>query len=159
MQEHWVTLTDTLSYSQQARFLGWTGSISGTYDGQRLKWQGRVRAGELVTLQYRLGVETGVLPGALIINGAQLRWSNGKVMETMLFQFRAMSNTEIISGPPGLMYAQRAFELTAFRFSEVHEFQKPIMITVHYSNTDAIGLMRETLMDRTAIGKATGPSS
>jgi hypothetical protein len=32
------------------------------------------------------------------------------VTETTRFQFREMSPTEIISGPPGLLYAHRAFE-------------------------------------------------
>jgi hypothetical protein len=56
-----------------------------------------------------------------------------------------MSQTEIISGPPGLMYAHRAFELTAYRFGEVHQFGQPLTITLHYSDTDVIGLKRETL--------------
>ena len=43
------------------------------------------------------------------------------------------------------MYAQRAFELTAFRFGEVHQFGQPITITVHYNDTDVIGLKQETL--------------
>src|SRR5512139_292209 len=38
------------------------------------------------------------------------------VTETTRFQFHEMSPTEIISGPPGLIWAHRAFELTAFRF-------------------------------------------
>jgi hypothetical protein len=56
-----------------------------------------------------------------------------------------MSPTEIISRPPGLIYAHRAFEITAFRFDEVHGFGQPITITLHYSATDVIGLKRETL--------------
>jgi len=40
---------------------------------------------------------------------------------------------------------QRAFELTAFRFSEVHQLGQPITITVHYSDTGVIGLEQETL--------------
>jgi uncharacterized repeat protein (TIGR01451 family) len=67
------------------------------------------------------------------------------VTETTRFQFREMSQTEIISGPPGLMWAHRAFELTAYRFGEVHQFGQPITITIHYSDTDVIGLKRETL--------------
>jgi hypothetical protein len=35
--------------------------------------------------------------------------------------------------------------VTAFRFGEVHQFHQPITITVHYSDTDVIGLNRETL--------------
>jgi hypothetical protein len=56
-----------------------------------------------------------------------------------------MGPTEIISGPPGLMYAQRAFELAAFRFGEVHQFRLPITITMHYSDAAVSGLKRETL--------------
>jgi hypothetical protein len=67
------------------------------------------------------------------------------VTETTRFQFREMSQTEIISGPPGLQYAHRAFELTAFRFGEVHQFGQPLTITLYYSDTDVIGLKRETL--------------
>jgi hypothetical protein len=43
------------------------------------------------------------------------------------------------------MYAQRAFELTAFRFVEVHQFGQPITITPRYRDTVVIGLKRETL--------------
>ncbi len=184
--QRWVELTDTLPFSHQARFLGWVGSITGTqHISQALQWQGQVRAGEPLSLQYRLGVEMTATPGTIISNGAVLRWSNGEmqlgpvttvvtmphdaymfgpnggewahqygvtltvpphaVSETTRFQFREMSQTEIISRPPGLMYAHRAFELTAFRFGEVHQFGQPITITVHYSDIDVIGLKRETL--------------
>ncbi len=183
--QRWVELTDTLPFSQRARFLGWTSAMSGTIEGQQLKWQGQVRADEPLTLQYRLGVETAITSGTIISSGAVLRWNKGEmqlgpvttvvtmsqhasmfgpdggewahqygvtltvpphaVTETTRFQFREMTPTEIISGPPGLMYAHRAFELTAFRFGEVHQFGQPITITVHYSDTDVIGLKRETL--------------
>jgi hypothetical protein len=41
-----------------------------------------------------------------------------------------------------------------FRFGEVHQFA-PITITVHYNDTDVIGLKRETLRlwYRNGIGK------
>jgi hypothetical protein len=183
--QRWVVLTDTLPLSHQVRFLGWTGAMSGTVDGQHLKWQGQVRAGEPLSLQYRLGAEMAITPGTIITNGALLRWSNGEmqlgpvttvvtmsqnaymfgpnggewaqqygmtltvpphaVTETTRFQFRAMSPTEISSGPPGLMWAHRAFELAAFRFGEVHQFGQPITLTVRYGDTDVIGLERETL--------------
>jgi hypothetical protein len=184
--QRWVELTDTLPFSHQVRFLGWVGSITGTqHTSQALQWAGQVRAGEPLSLQYRLGVEMTTTPGTIIANGAVLRWSSGEmqlgpvttvvtmsqnaymfgpnggewahqygvtltvpphaVTETTRFQFREMTPTEIISGPPGLMYAHRAFELTAFRFGEVHQFGQPITITVHYSDTDVIGLKQETL--------------
>ena len=184
--QRWVELTDTLPFSQQVRFLGWVGSITGTqHTSQALQWQGQLRTGEPFLLQYRLGVEMTFTPGTIITNGAVLRWSNGEmqlgpvttvvtmphyaylfgpnggewahqygvtltvppqaVTETTRFQFREMSQTEIISGPPGLLWAQRAFELTAFRFGEVPQFGQPITITLRYIDTDVIGLKRETL--------------
>jgi len=184
--QRWVELTDTLPTSQHVRFLGWNGDITGTqYLSQAVQWQGQVRAGEPLSLQYRLGVEGDVTPGTVITNGAQLRWQNGEmqlepvttvvtmpqyahmfgatggqwqhaygvdlavpphaVTETTRFQFREMSQTEIISGPPGLMYAHRAFELTAYRFGEVHQFGQPITVTIHYSDSNMSGLNRDTL--------------
>ncbi len=184
--QRWIDLTDTLPVSQLVRFLGWNGEITGTqHPSQVLSWQGQLRAGEPLSLQYRLGVEMDVPPGTVITNGAQLRWANGEmqlgpvttvvtmphyaymfgpnggewahqygvtltvpphaVTETTRFQFREMSQTEIISGPPGLMYAHRAFELAAFRFGEVHQFGQPITITLHYSDTEVGGLKQETL--------------
>ncbi len=184
--QRWVELTDMLPTSQQVRFLGWNGDITGTQHlSQALQWQGLVRAGEPLSLQYRLGIEGEVEPGTIVTNGAQLRWQNGEmqlepvttvvtmpqyahmfgatggqwqhaygvdldvppqaVTQTTRFQFREMSQTEIISGPPGLMYAHRAFELTAFRFGEVHQFGQPITVTVHYSDSDVSGLNRHSL--------------
>ena len=72
----WVTLTDTLPFSHQVRFLGWRGTVTGTtHDGQTLRWEGRVQAGEPVLLQYHLGVEGVVTPGTTISNTAMLRWA------------------------------------------------------------------------------------
>jgi len=71
----WVTLSDTLPFSHQVRFLGWNGTVTGTvHDGQRLTWEGKVQAGEQVQLQYRLGVEGVVTPGTTLSNTAMLRW-------------------------------------------------------------------------------------
>jgi len=77
IQERIVELSDTLPFSHQVRFLGWTGDVTGTHDGQTLQWQGRVRAGEPLTLQYRLGVEGTVTPGTVLTNLAHLRWMSG----------------------------------------------------------------------------------
>lgn len=74
-QPVWVTLTDTLPFSHQVRFLGWNGTVTGTiHNGQMLKWAGRVQAGQQVQLQYRLGVEGVVTPGTTLTNTALLRW-------------------------------------------------------------------------------------
>jgi hypothetical protein len=78
-QQRWVTLSDTLPISGRVRFLGWTGAISGTHAGGTLGWQGHVRAGEPLQLQYRLGVEGVVTPGTSITNAAVLRWSTGEL--------------------------------------------------------------------------------
>ncbi len=188
IQERIVELSDTLPFSHQVRFLGWTGDVTGTHDGQTLQWQGRVRAGEPLTLQYRLGVEGVVTPGTVLTNLAHLRslgvsgtiqlgpvttvvtlphyarmigpngdeWQHeygvtltvppGAVTDTTRFQFKPLTDTDIISGPPGLMFAHRAFEVTAFRFGQdVHQFGQPLTITVHYGDTDIAGLNRETL--------------
>jgi len=187
VQERMVELSDTLPFSHQVRFLGWTSDVTGTHDGQMLQWQGRVRAGEPLTLQYRLGVEGVVTPGTVLTNLAHLHWmsgsmqlgpvttvvtlphgamalgpnqggelrheygvtltvSPGAVTDTTRFQFKPLTGTDILSGPPGLMFAHRAFEATAFRFGDgIHQFGQPLTITVNYSDTDVTGLKRETL--------------
>jgi len=182
-----VWLTDTLPFSHQVRFLGWTSDVTGTHDGQMLCWQGQVRAGEPLTLQYRLGVEGVITPGDIISSRARLSWSTGEmqlgpvttvvtlphgalalgpyqggelrheygvtltvppgaVTDTTRFQFKPLTDTDVISGPPGLMFAHRAFEVTAFRFGQgVHQFGQPLTLTLNYSDTDVAGLKRETL--------------
>lgn len=186
-QERWITLTDTLPFSHQVRFLGWTSELSGTHDGHQLQWQGRVRAGEPLTLQYRLGVEGVITPGTTITNRARLRWGRGEmwlgpvttvvtlphdthmfgpngemwrheygvtltvppggVTDTTRFHFaRMLTATQPVTVPRGLIFAHRAFELTAFRFREsVRRFLRPLTITVGYRDVDAAGLKRETL--------------
>jgi uncharacterized repeat protein (TIGR01451 family) len=185
VQERMIELTDTMPFSHQVRFLGWTSEVTGTHDGQMLQWQGHVRAGELLTLQYRLGVEGVITPGTVLTNLAHLHWMSGSmqlgpvttvvtlphharmidpngdewqheygvtltvppgaVTDTTRFQFRPLSDTDIISGPPGLMFAHRAFEVAAFHFGQVHQFGQPLTITLHYSDTDVAGLKGETL--------------
>jgi hypothetical protein len=186
VQERMIELSDTLPFSHQVRFLGWTSDMTGTHDGQMLQWQGRVRTGEPLTLQYRLGVEGVVTPGTVLTNLALLRWMSGSmplgpvttivtlphyarmigpngdewqhqygvtltvppgaVTDTARFQFKPLSDTDIISGPPGLMFAHRAFEVTAFHFGDsVHQFGQPLTITLNYSDTHVAGLKHEML--------------
>ena len=72
----WVTLTDTIPFSHQVRFLGWQGTVTGTvHEGQMLRWQGQVQAGKQVQIQYQLGVEATMTPGMVISNAAMLRWN------------------------------------------------------------------------------------
>ena len=185
----WVTLTDTLPFSHQVRFLGWGGTLTGTQiEGQMLRWQGQVRAGQPLTMQYQLGVEGVVTPGTVITNIAGLGWGGrhmqlgpvttvvtlphgmlalganqggqlrhqygvtlsvppGAVTDTTRFQFGPLfTDTHPVTPPGGLMFAHRAFELTAFRFGErVRQFNRPLTITVNYTDTDVTGLKRETL--------------
>jgi hypothetical protein len=185
----WVTLTDTLPFSHQVRFLGWNGAVTGTQiDGHVLQWQGRVQAGEPISLQYRLGVEGDVTPGTVITNAAHLGWSGhklglgpvsstvvlppgmlalgpgqggqlrhtygvtldvppGAVSDTTRFQLGPLfTDTHPATPPGGLLFANRAFEAHAFCFGEpVAQFSRPLTITVHYSDSDVLGLERETL--------------
>ncbi len=185
----WVTLTDTLPFSHQVRFLGWHGTVTGTvHEGQMLRWEGRVQAGKQVQLQYRLGVEGVVTPGTTISNTAMLRWGEqqmqlgpvttvitlphgalalgpnqygqvhhrhgvtltvppGAVTDTTRFQIGPLFTDTKPSNPPaGLIFANRAFEMNAFRFGHrVGQFNQPLTITLSFSDTDAPVLKRETL--------------
>jgi hypothetical protein len=188
-KRQWVTLTDTLPARNQARFLGWSGEVSGTLiEGHRLRWQGEVEAGEPVQLRYRLGVEGDVPPGTVLSNVAVLGWHGrqmqlgpvntvvtvphgvmglgpgqggqvqhrygialdvprGAVSDTTRFQLGPRpEDAPPIEPPGGLQFANRAFEIVAYRFGEpVGQFQAPLTITAHYSDTDVAGLRRETL--------------
>ena len=146
-----------------------------------------MRAGQPVTIQYRLGVRGEVTPGTHITNSAHLGWDGGQlrlgpvttvitlphhaymfgpngatwrheygvaltvppgaVTDTTRFEFKpTVTGTQVISGPPGWIYAHRAFEYTAFRFGEeVRQFNRPLTITLRYGDADAAGLKRETL--------------
>ncbi len=193
----WVTLTDTLPFSHQVRFLGWGGTLTGTETGgQMLRWEGQVRAGHPLTLQYRLGVEGVITPGAVITNVARLGWDGrhmqlgpvttvvtlphgalalgpnqggqlhhqhgvtlavppGAVTDTTRLQLRPLfTDTRPISPPGGgLLFAQRAFEMTAFRFGEtVRQFNRPLTITLSYTDTDVAGFKQETLRLWTRTG-------
>lgn len=48
-------------------------------------------------------------------------------------------------GPPGWFFAHRAFEMHAFHFGEIHQFNKPLEFTIQYSDQDVVGLMRNSL--------------
>ncbi len=191
-----VTLTDTLPFSHQVRFLGWSGTLTGTQiDGHMLKWQGRVYPDEPRMLQYRLGVEGVVTPGAVISNVAMLSWTGqqmqlgpvttvvtiphgvlglgpnqggrlthrhgvtltvppGAVTDTTRFQLGPLfTDTHPVSPPGGLLFANRAFELNAFRFGEpVGHLNVPLTLTMHYTDTDVAGLKRESLQVWTRSG-------
>ena len=77
-------------------------------------------------------------------HGVTLTVPPGAVTDTTRFRCRPLfTDTQPISSPHGLMFAHRAFELTAFRFGqEVRQFRRPLTITVNYTDT---GLKHETL--------------
>lgn len=78
-QTRHVVLTDTLPSMNQVRFLGWVGSEQGEVSEGEMRWQGQVRAGEPLQLQYRLGVLGDVVTGTEITNGVHLSWQGGKM--------------------------------------------------------------------------------
>ena len=198
MSGRWVTLTDTLPFSHQVRFLGWSGTLTGAQiDGQMLRWQGQVRAGQPLLMQYQLGVEGVVTPGTVITNVAHLSWDKqhmqlgpvttvvtlphgnmvlganqggqlqhrygvtlsvppGAVTDTTRFQCGPLfTDTRPTASPHGLLFAHRAFELNAFRFGqEIRQFNRPLTVTLNYTDTDVRGLERETLRLWTRTGPA-----
>jgi hypothetical protein len=69
------------------------------------------------------------------------------VSDTIRFQIGPLfTDTRPNEAPPGLLYANRAFELNAYRFEHhVRQFTTPLTITVGFSGTDAPGIKRETV--------------
>jgi len=171
IEEREVSLVDSPQFQHQVRFLGWVGAEQGTWDGNILRWRGRVRAGETLTLQYRFGVEGDVPPGAIIRNTATVEWDGQSLqlgpVESVVtmpqyawmvgplgYAWKHASGVEVdvppesvpeptrfefqwmyTAGPPdsipaGYVYANRAMELNAFRFGEIHEFDLPIAVSV-----------------------------
>ena len=56
-----------------------------------------------------------------------------------------MFASEPPDAPPGYIFAQRAFELTAFQFGELHQFNKPLTLTIKLDPQEVANLKRETL--------------
>ena len=79
--------------------------------------------------------------------GVTLDVPRGAVSDTTRFQIQPLlTDTPPITPPGGLLFAHRAFEMTALRFGEqVRQFSQPLTITVNYSDTDVQGLRRETV--------------
>jgi hypothetical protein len=186
IQQRTVTLEDTLPLQSQLRFLGWVGPITGDWDGHTLRWQGQVRAGEPLTLQFRAGVEGDVPTGTVITNTARLSWAGmqmrlgpaettvtvspeakmigptgyhwqhangvsisvppGAVAETTRFEYHPLF-TE--AAPPEVPYAylfaHRAFELNAFHFGELNQFEQPITLTLRLQAQELAGFKANTL--------------
>jgi hypothetical protein len=87
-------------------------------------------------------------------HGVTLTVPPGTVTDTTQFRLGPLfTGTHPITPPGGLLFANRAFELNAFRFGEpVREFSRPLTITMNYTDTDVAGLKRETLRLWTRTG-------
>jgi hypothetical protein len=79
--------------------------------------------------------------------GVTLTVPPGAVSDTTRFQIGPLfTETPPLEAPPGLMFANRAFELNAFRFEHhVRQFTEPLTITVGFTGEEAPGLKRETV--------------
>ena len=76
--------------------------------------------------------------------GVTLTVPPGAVTGTTRFQFRPLFTDTQPLPPGGLLWANRAFEMTGYRWGEeVSQFNRPLTITMNY--TDAVGLKRETV--------------
>jgi len=79
--------------------------------------------------------------------GMTLTVPAGGVDDSTRFEIAPLdTEVEPIAPPGGLWYANRAFEMKAYRFGDpVGQFGAPMTITCAYSDRDVVGLKRETL--------------
>ncbi len=126
--------------------------LSGTEitNGAHLAWQGG-------KMELESATATVNLPSyACMIGPLGFTWRHGEgvdievpphaVTETTRFEFRpAFTDTQPVQGPPGWLFAHRAFELTAFRFGEISQFGQAITLTLHLNGQEWIGLERKSL--------------
>ena len=140
IQQRTVALEDPLAFQNQLRFLGWVGPNTGEWDGHTLRWQGQVRAGEPLTLQFRAGVEGDVPPGTVITNTARLSWTGmqtrpGPVEKTVTMVPEAKmigpagyhwqhANGVSITVPPGAVAETTRFEYRSL-FTETAPAEAP----------------------------------
>lgn len=78
----------------------------------------------------------------------------GAVSETLTLVY---TPTEKVVPPFGLLFAGRAFSLEAYRDGAMlagFAFEKPVTVTVHYTETDVAGLREDTLQLRYRSGSA-----
>lgn len=136
--ERTVTLEDILPPPSQVRFMGWVGENAGDYDPMlhQLQWQGRVRSGEPLTLQYRLGVEGDVPPGTLLRNRARLTWVDGEMELEPVDVEVYLTEDDHIFGPEGGQWqhqsgltidvpANAVNQYTRFQFQPLFEVVPP----------------------------------
>ena len=86
--------------------------------------------------------------------GYTLTVPQGAVTDTTRFQLGPLfTDTRPIAPPGGLLFANHACEIHAFRFGDpVGSFSAPLTITMHYTDTDIAGLKVETLRLWTRAG-------
>ena len=101
-----------------------------------------------------MGVGPG--QGGLLVHSAgySLTIPPGAVTDTTRFQLGPLfTDTHPVAPPGGLLYANHAVEINAYRFGDpVGTFSAPLTITMHYTDTDIAGLKRETLRLWTRAG-------
>jgi hypothetical protein len=79
-----------------------------------LTWAGRVQAGEAIQLQYQLGVEGTVPPGAIISNTAMLGWGEQQMQLGPITTAITLPHGILALGPnqPGQVYHRYGVTLT-----------------------------------------------
>ena len=78
--------------------------------------------------------------------GMTLNLPQYAVQEMTRFQFRPLFEDKIPGDtPPGWIYAHRAFEMNAFHFGEIHQFNQPITVTISYNPQEIPALVHQTL--------------
>jgi hypothetical protein len=123
-----------------------------------LSWQERqMQLGPVATVVMVPHGVMGVGPGQgglLHSAGYSLTIPPGAVTDTTRFQLGPLfTDTRPIAPPGGLLFANHALEINAYRFGDpVGTFSAPLTITMHYTDTDIAGLKRETLRLWTRTG-------
>ncbi len=89
-------------------------------------------------------------------HGVTLTIPPGAVTDTTAFRLGPLYTATHPTDPPGqLLFANRAFEIKANRFGDpVGHFNRPLTITMNYTDTDIVGLKRETVR----LWTRTGPN-
>ncbi len=162
----WVGGTAGTFDGKELRWQGMVGENSPVMLQYRLGIEGEVPPGDLVTNQARVhwsGGEMELEPAqvkAYLTDddrmfgpvGGQWQHSWGltlevppdAVRETTRFQFQAASGPPP-EAPPGWIYANRAFEMNAFQFGEIHQFEHPLEFTLRYQIGDVDGILPNSL--------------
>jgi hypothetical protein len=79
--------------------------------------------------------------------GVTLTVPPGAVTDTTRFQIGPLFTDTTPSSPPArLLFANRAFEINAFRFGDpVTQFHQPLTLTLSFADADVSGYKQETL--------------